>query len=350
MLAIHHLTLPLAGLMASLVLFAASLARADCVQWQLPQKFNAIEDSGFFVVFDLSRTGAGEYRGSAHYNSGQDFREVRGRASGRVDGPRVDITVVWPSGFASYYKGTVDANGALGGLRKYTGVPEGSKEREMFWRSKQSGVCVDAPVEVITQNGPTIMRVEPPVAQGLHVDNCRIWGTDCGRAGALAFCQSRGFPMLHGFKVFDRYVGDTYVIGSKQTCSGEGCRAFSYIECERPLIPETSSAAVKNLVPCPPNCKTPASGFIKGVATQAPKPKPLKTIGKASKSATVIADVDVYDAPGGSGQVLGVIRVGDKVKVRAWPCADDWCDISGTTVPGGKGWVYSGPDYPSLQR
>jgi hypothetical protein len=346
MLAIHRVTTPLAGLMASFVLFSTSVANAECAQWQLPQKFNAIEDSGFFVVFDLNRSGAGKYGGSAHYNSGQDFQQVRGEASARVDGPRVDISVVWQTSLATYYYGSIDRDGNLAGLRKNPLAPEGSKDREAFWSSRQKAVCVDAPAEVVTQKGPTIIRVEPPTAQGMYVDNCRTWATDCGRAGALAFCESRGFPMLHGFKVFDRYMGDTYVIGSRQTCSGEGCRAFSYIECERPLMPESSSAAVKNLVPCPPNCKTEAGSLIQAVPLP-PKPKKL---GKVKPSATVVADVDVYDAPGGTGQLLGVLRVGDKVSVRAWPCMDNWCDVSGGTVPGGKGWVYSGPDYPSLQR
>jgi hypothetical protein len=58
-------------------------------------------------------------------------------------------------------------------------------------------------------------------------------------------------------------------------------------------------------------------------------------------------DVDTYDAPGGNGKKLGVLRKDSVVSLLS-PCQDNWCNVAGNAVPTGKGWVYSGPDYPSL--
>ena len=72
-----------------------------------------------------------------------------------------------------------------------------------------------------------------------------------------------------------------------------------------------------------------------------------------SKTAIVIADVDVYRAPGGAGEPIGVLRsdnMGTKVSIVT-PCQDNWCHVKGDPVPTGEGWVYSGtpPDFQSLQ-
>jgi hypothetical protein len=59
-----------------------------------------------------------------------------------------------------------------------------------------------------------------------------------------------------------------------------------------------------------------------GAACQAP---PQTATGP---TATVTSDVDVYDKPGGNGNVIGMLRQGDVVKV-ATPCAaDDWCALA----------------------
>jgi len=74
-------------------------------------------------------------------------------------------------------------------------------------------------------------------------------------------------------------------------------------------------------------------------ATPAPAPKTM---------AKVLLDVDVYDAPGGTGKVIGMLAK-DRTVALVEPCADNWCHVEGEGVPGGKGFVYSGPDYLSLQ-
>jgi hypothetical protein len=71
-----------------------------------------------------------------------------------------------------------------------------------------------------------------------------------------------------------------------------------------------------------------------------------------SKTATVIADVDVYKAAGGAGTPIGVLLSNNKTtKVTlVEPCQDNWCHVKGNPVPSGEGWVYSGtpPDFQSL--
>ncbi|MCV7424780.1 SH3 domain-containing protein [Mycobacterium yunnanensis] len=59
----------------------------------------------------------------------------------------------------------------------------------------------------------------------------------------------------------------------------------------------------------------------------------------AGTSATATGDVDVYDAPGGGGNVTGTLRQGRSVQlVERRP--DNWCHVTGASVPGGDGWVW----------
>jgi hypothetical protein len=66
-----------------------------------------------------------------------------------------------------------------------------------------------------------------------------------------------------------------------------------------------------------------------------------------SVTAMVVRDVDVYDAPGGTGKVIGMLTKHLEVTVPE-PCVDNWCHVEGEGVPGGTGFVYSGPDFESL--
>jgi uncharacterized protein YkwD len=63
-------------------------------------------------------------------------------------------------------------------------------------------------------------------------------------------------------------------------------------------------------------------------------------------TAMVIADVDVYAAPGGNGNPVGMLKAPATVSLLG-ACADHWCNIAGSDVPGGKGWVYNNPDDPN---
>ncbi|MCT7658691.1 hypothetical protein [Mycobacterium deserti] len=63
---------------------------------------------------------------------------------------------------------------------------------------------------------------------------------------------------------------------------------------------------------------------------QAPPPPPQQAPPQApaALTATVTGDVDVYDAPGGGGNIIGILRQGEVVKViRACP-SNDWCALA----------------------
>jgi hypothetical protein len=66
-------------------------------------------------------------------------------------------------------------------------------------------------------------------------------------------------------------------------------------------------------------------------------PQPESTCGAAcqapaqaagSPTATVTSDVDVYDVPGGGGNVIGILRQGEVVKVVTACPSDDWCALA----------------------
>lgn len=70
-----------------------------------------------------------------------------------------------------------------------------------------------------------------------------------------------------------------------------------------------------------------------------PKTKPASPAPNPFR-AEVLDDVDVYDVPGGDGNVIDILRKGSNVFPRT-PCpAADWCEL--TTSPPGQsvGWVW----------
>ena len=56
--------------------------------------------------------------------------------------------------------------------------------------------------------------------------------------------------------------------------------------------------------------------------------------------------VDFYAKPGGNGQAKGTLEAGTANVRLLEPCENSWCHVK---WPAGQGWVYSGPDYQSLQ-
>lgn len=106
--------------------------------------------------------------------------------------------------------------------------------------------------------------------------------------------------------------------------------------------------------PAPPSVsEVDKFGVINNGVGEILAPAPAPSPPAASKTATVIADVDVYKAAGGAGEAIGVLYSNNKrTKVSlVAPCQDNWCHVEGDPVPTGEGWVYSGtpPDFQSLQ-
>ncbi|WP_123026376.1 SH3 domain-containing protein [Mycolicibacterium stellerae] len=66
----------------------------------------------------------------------------------------------------------------------------------------------------------------------------------------------------------------------------------------------------------------------------------------AKATATVIEGTDVYDAPDGDGNEVGVfLATGRGLEIVDPGCRDDWCHLAVAEAPGGVGWVYQ----PHLQ-
>ncbi|MFY9920438.1 MAG: hypothetical protein WAL26_18895 [Mycobacterium sp.] len=72
-----------------------------------------------------------------------------------------------------------------------------------------------------------------------------------------------------------------------------------------------------------------------------PAEKPPATPGSATRTAFVDGeDVDVYDAPGGDGNVVGILPKDKGVQVNADCKPNDWCLVNGVAVPTGQGWIW----------
>lgn len=63
--------------------------------------------------------------------------------------------------------------------------------------------------------------------------------------------------------------------------------------------------------------------------------------GEAAITVQVVdEDVDVYDVPGGVGNVIGILRVNSRVELVGDCRPQDWCQVKSPAVPGGQGWVW----------
>jgi hypothetical protein len=98
-----------------------------------------------------------------------------------------------------------------------------------------------------------------------------------------------------------------------------------------PPPPERTGPPIKHLGKLPP----------KPTPTAAPTPVAATPAAAATPKATVTADVDVYDAPNGTGNKLAdlSLRTGSTYDVIT-PCAENWCHLAIPAAPGGSGWVY----------
>jgi hypothetical protein len=82
-----------------------------------------------------------------------------------------------------------------------------------------------------------LRRFEPPTVQGLVVDQCESWSTNCGDGGAKAFCRLRGYARLGKWE--HSKPGRTWVIGSARDCTGDFCTGYRFVECAG-LLPVTA--------------------------------------------------------------------------------------------------------------
>jgi hypothetical protein len=72
-----------------------------------------------------------------------------------------------------------------------------------------------------------------PTVDGIRVDWCATWSTDCGQAGADQFCRAQGYRRAAqwGWEHAER----TWVMGSRQHCNSSACGALRDVICvDRP--------------------------------------------------------------------------------------------------------------------
>lgn len=100
----------------------------------------------------------------------------------------------------------------------------------------------ETPAAPAAPKGPAVRRFEPPTVQGLVVDRCESWSTNCGDGGAKAFCRLRGYARLVRYE--HAKPGRTWVIGSARSCDGDFCTGYSYVECAD-LLPLASKEVTR---------------------------------------------------------------------------------------------------------
>ncbi len=82
-------------------------------------------------------------------------------------------------------------------------------------------------------------RFDRPSVDGVRIDWCLTWGTDCGKPAADRFCRDRGLSHATRFDIA-RAVGPTRIIGSGQPCNDKRCDGFAFIECAARETPRIS--------------------------------------------------------------------------------------------------------------
>lgn len=86
-----------------------------------------------------------------------------------------------------------------------------------------------------TRTGSGTVRFERPMANGLPLDYCREFRTNCGAAAAAYFCQSLGYTDQASFAMLDGTVDRTYLPATRETCilnvNNNVCNTFETIDC-----------------------------------------------------------------------------------------------------------------------
>jgi hypothetical protein len=104
-----------------------------------------------------------------------------------------------------------------------------------------------------------------PAVNGIPVDWCATFATNCGQGGADQFCQSQGYARASGWTW--AYVDQTYVIGSNQVCQVAGsCGALRDVTCAAGQASGGSAISVTNAT-YGANCGAPAGNATAALGT-----------------------------------------------------------------------------------
>jgi hypothetical protein len=91
--------------------------------------------------------------------------------------------------------------------------------------------CLDSDTQDDDDDGT--VRFSAPTLDGIRLDACLTWNTDCGQPAADAFCRSKGYSHAASYEAPDMAPNKTKIIGSGQLCEGDFCGSFVYIDCAR---------------------------------------------------------------------------------------------------------------------
>ena len=127
--------------------------------------------------------------------------------------------------------------------------------------------------QVSAQTRPDV-AFTPPTMHGLTVDNCAVWGNNCGWGGAHQFCQAQGHPAARSFQL--NRPGRTYVIGTNRVCEGAQCVGFAQVVCIQaagvnpPVTPPTGRVNIAGQWQGGANCPEGSYGGLLGISALAP--------------------------------------------------------------------------------
>jgi hypothetical protein len=91
--------------------------------------------------------------------------------------------------------------------------------------------CCISGVKPAAATGRAAVLIDGPTVDGVPLDYCLTWATDCGQPAADAYCRGRGY----GRAVSYRAASDappTKTLGDRQECREPFCDALAQVVCE----------------------------------------------------------------------------------------------------------------------
>ncbi len=118
-----------------------------------------------------------------------------------------------------------------------------------------------------------------------------------------------------------------------------GTAGIAHWDSTVPLVCSTPAASAPAPAAAPPQ-----NPLLSEPATEVPNRRVVPPAAPAAPAgapvATVSSDVDVYDAPGGNGNKIGILRSGRQVKLVGSCKPNDWCNVVIPELAAGNGWVW----------
>ncbi len=103
-------------------------------------------------------------------------------------------------------------------------------------RAKSAAASVSAALTLLLASVvPSAHAQQPqvfynPTLQGMRIDRCLTWATNCDEPAASVFCRYRGYS--HAIHWAWEYTSPTIVQGDGQVCNANVCGAFTEITCQ----------------------------------------------------------------------------------------------------------------------